>query len=344
MRKSFVNLSILILAFFSISLFSGCTKKDESKNKEENKKDNQEFVKTDEKGQRVTLKIKPKTGDTLRYKMTKVSDETKSIDSKKGEKVSQNQTETYYYSQVVTEIAESGAVTYKMTYDSVLIKVTQSANDSTLSQTYNSNVKDSISSRSDFLIYNNLIGTPFKIRIGANNELYDVYELESINEKIFKALGDTLKAQDKEVIKDNLTNSIKDVISAQYQEFPKTDVPKDSAWTKTTTSEAQPFPFKNIVSYKVKDINIKDGNTSVIIEAKLDIEFLEKETKSKEGSMKILNVEAGGTGTTDFDLSKGCLNKKNTSQKIDLEVKISSQGQTAKLKQNTTLSITIDKL
>ena len=344
------NLRNLILAVLIVALplfLINCGKKD-TVTKDENKTKtgkNSELIKTDDKGNtRVDLKLKPKVGDIFRYKMTKSSKESSADASKKEDSMSQEQTEVYYYSQEVSEVNETGVITLKMKYDSIIVSVKETMKDQSKTMTYNSNVKDSISTMKDFLVYNNMIGSFFKIRIGSNNEFFEPYELEAIYDKLFKELGDTLSPQTKDAIKESLKTSLKDVLTTQYQEFPKNEVPKDSVWSQTKTSDNPPFRFKNIVNYSVKDVQKTDDGDIVSIDGKLDIEFIDKDYKTKEGSMKIETVTAGGTGLMKFNLTKGCMISKKTEQSVKMLAKISARGQSMKTNKETSLTLTIDLL
>jgi len=344
-KSSRVLLLLLIVAL--PLLYMNCGKKEtETKDDKKTKTDDSsQLIKTDAKGNvRIDLKLKPKVGDIFKYKMVKSSLETSAEAAKPDDKISQEQTEVYYYTQEVTEVNESGVITLKMKYDSVNVTVKESDKKDSRTIVYNSNIKDSVSSMKDFLVYNNMIGSSFKIRVGANNDFIEPYELEGIYDKLFKELGDTISQQTKDAIKESLKSSLKDVLSGQYQEFPKNEVPKDSSWTFTKTSDNPPFRFKNIVSYKVSDIQKNEGQNIVTIDGKLDIEFIDKDYKTKEGSMKIEEVNAGGTGIMKFNFSRGCIVKKETNQSVKMTAKISSRGQSMKTIKETSLKLNIDLL
>jgi hypothetical protein len=343
LRSLILLVMMVVLPLFLIN----CGKKDPNI-KDENKpktETNSELIKTDDKGNtRIDLKLKPKVGDIFRYKMVKSTKESSADAAKKEDMISQEQIEAYYYTQEVAEVNATGVITMKMKYDSIIVTVKQSAKDESNTIVYNSSVKDSISTMKDFLVYNNMIGNYFKIRVGGNNEFFEPYELEAIYDKLFKELGDTVSQQAKDAIKESLKSSLKEVLTMQYQVFPKNDVPKDSVWSQTITSDNPPFRFKNIVNYSVKDIQKTDAGDIVSINGKLDIEFIDKEYKTKEGSMKIEDVTAGGTGLMKYNLSKGCMVKKETEQIVKMLAKVSSKGQSFKTIKETSLKLSIDLL
>lgn len=342
MRK----LSILFLSLFFISsllTLTSCNKKEEG-TKPESKSNANEYVKSDASGQKVTLKYFPKQGDKFRYKMTAKTFSTEKSPGTGDEEVTSEQSMVYYYSQEVSELSASGYITFKMKYDSIIITEKLTAKDSSITQTFNSNVKDSVSSKIDFIQYNALAGQEFKFRVSPKGEISEVIELEQIHEKIFKALGDTLKADEKAKIKESMgSEALKSILQNQFQKFPEKEVYKDSTWSFDNETNLSVFPIKNILSYKLNNINT-DKNVIIDIIATLGIEFLSKEEKQQGMTIKLTNDEAGGTGTVSIDLTKGCVVKKETSTNINMGLKLSAQGQSANSKQTLKTNLLVELL
>ena len=253
---------------------------------------------------------------------------------------------TYYYTQEVSEINNKGVITFKMKYDSISIVSKVSSGDSSIAQVYNSNIKDSVYSLSDFIQYNALIGQEFKLRLTPLGEILEVNELENIHENIFKALGDTLNAQDKATIRESMgAEAIKNIVQNQFQKFRGGEVYKDSSWIFNLETSLMVFPIKNILNYKVKDYVNKNGDDIANIEANLGIDFISKEQKDKSGlNVKIMDSKTGGTGVVVFNLSKGCIVKKETNTNILMDLKISAKGQSAKSVQNLTTALSVELL
>jgi len=329
------KLSILFLSLFFISsilTLTSCDKK-ENGQRPDVKSNVSEYVKTDDVGQKVTLKYFPKQGDKFNYKMTAKTFSTEKSPGTGDEEVASEQSMTYYYSQEVAEVSASGYITFKMKYDSIIITEKITAKDSSISQTFNSNIKDSVSAKIDFIQYNALAGQEFKFRVSPKGEISEVIELEQIHEKIFKALGDTLKPDEKAKIKESMgSEALKSIIQNQYQKFPDKDVYKDSSWTFDTETNLSVFPIKNILGYKLNNVNT-ENNVIIDIIASLGIEFLSKEEKQQGMTIKLTNDEAGGSGTVSIDLTRGCVVRKETSTNINMGLKLSAQGQSANSKQ-----------
>jgi hypothetical protein len=337
---------LIFVIIISILTFSSCNKKDDKENSGKDKKSTSELIKKDDKGEKADLKLVPKVNDKFRYKMSAKTVSTEKSPATMDKEITSEQLMTYYYTQEVSEVSGMGVVTYKMKYDSILITSKASSSDSSISQIYNSNVKDSVNSLPDFIQYNALIGQEFKMRVSALGEIYDIYELEKIHENIFKALGDTLSPQEKATIKESMgADAIKNIVQNQFQKFHGGDVYKDSSWTFTVETSLLVFPIKNILNYKVKDFQVTNGEVIVNIEANLGIDFISKEQKDKSGlTIKISDSKTGGTGAIVFNLTRGCIMKKETSTNILLDLKLSAKGQSAKSVQNLSTSLSVELL
>ena len=337
-------LFVTVVVFASLVSLSSCNKKDEGTKTNTTKTDASEFVKSDANGQKVTLKYTPKKGDKFNYKMTAKTFSTEKSPGTGDEEVSSEQAMLYYYSQEVVDINASGYFTLKMKYDSIIITEKLIARDSSITQTYNSNKKDSVSAKIDYVQYNALAGQEFKFRVSPKGEISEVIELEQIHERIFKALGDTLKAEEKAKIKESMgSEALKSIIQNQFQKFPDNDVSKDSSWTFNSETSLSIFPIRNILSYKLKDINTEKG-VVIGIEATLGIEFLSKEEKQQGMTIKLTDETAGGTGTVSIDLSKGCIVKKETTTNINMNLKLSAKGQSANSKQSLKTNLNVELL
>ncbi|MGH2575760.1 MAG: hypothetical protein ACRDFC_08700, partial [Ignavibacteria bacterium] len=100
----------------------------------------------------------------------------------------------------------------------------------------------------------------------------------------------------------------------------------------------------NNAMYVLKNIEDKDGKKVANIEAKLNVEFLNKEAKEQGIKFKIENSETGGQGKIVFNLSRGCITNKETSTNLSLDLLLSAQGQTAKSKQSVTTNLNVTLL
>ncbi|MBS1492882.1 MAG: hypothetical protein JST55_05215 [Bacteroidetes bacterium] len=338
MSKRFLPAIILII-FISTGLITlqSCNKNGTDK-KDSTKSSGNDLI----KGDKISLKMLPKKGDVFRYSMVAktVTKENSPMTDKKD--VSQEQTITYYYSEEVTDTA-NGVTAFKVKYDSInVVSVIPTSKDSSVTIVYNSNVKDSIYKKADFIQYNSIIGEPFNVSVTPKGEVTDIYGLQKIYDKMFKAFGDTLKEAEKSQIKESFGNdAIKSVLQQQFQIFPDNDVVKDSAWTRSYDTQLLVFPGRNSLKYKITDVKTENGEVILTIDADLSTELLKDEMKDKTVTYKVENSSFNGKGTILFNLTRGCVVKKETTTKIDLNLKMSGGGQSISSAQNVLTSMNV---
>ncbi|MBS1516324.1 MAG: hypothetical protein JSS63_14930 [Bacteroidetes bacterium] len=340
-RFSPAILSIVFILSGFITLQSCNKDGGEKKDSTKNSGSNSEFI----KGDIVTLKLKPKKGETARYSMeTKNSRIAASVLGSKENKFSQAATTMYYFTQEVSDVEED-IVTYKIKIDSVKLTNSGTQNDSTITISYNSNVKDSVYNQPENIPYNSLVGENFFIRVSARGELSNLYGLEKVYDKIFKSLGDTISQQVKSEIKTNFEEQFKSEMQQQFPFLPEAPIKKDSAWTKSTEMQIMYFPAKNVISYKIADIKTENGETIVTINGELSIQVLKDELKEKGSTVKLESSNFNGKATVVFNLTKGILLKKETSTTAKLDIKVSDGRQALKNSEenNSGLSLTIIK-
>jgi uncharacterized protein DUF6263 len=334
------RVSYLLTGSVLLSIFIGCTTKEE---KTTSVGDSSAIVikKDSVTGkQKVQLKYVVKKGDMFSYKMTAKTSTSENSPATEGKDVKQDNEINYFYTKDAQDIDKNGIITYKVKYDSIIIQ--SSMEDRSIK--YNSNINDSVRNNPAFVQYNAVVNENFYLRVSAEGEITDVYGLEQIYENLFKALGDTLKEEDKQTIKDSFgKESIKEVLQQEYQMFPKYEIPVDSTWVKSYNTTILFFDIVNNAKYTLKSIEERDGKKIANIEAQLIVEFLTKETKQRGVKFKIENAHTGGSGKIAFDLMRGCITNKETATNLTLDLQMSAQGQSAKSKQgvSTNLHVTL---
>jgi hypothetical protein len=193
--------------------------------------------------------------------------------------------------------------------------------------------------------YNAVINNPFFIRVNPNGEISDVYGLEKIYENLFKSLGDTLKEADKQTIKESFgEESLKEILQQEYQICPKDPIVVDSSWTKSFTTAILFFEVVNNAKYTLKGIEDKNGQKIANVEAALNVEFKNKEVTERGMKVAIQHSETTGNGRIALNLTRGCVQSKETSTTLKLDLKLSAQGQTANSVQGVTTNLIVTLL
>ncbi|MBS1518891.1 MAG: hypothetical protein JSS91_12445 [Bacteroidetes bacterium] len=348
MPSKTITAIILFLLMIPFIIFQGCgDKKDKGDNGKGNTsgKANSDLLLKDENGIKVNMLLKPKSGDVFKYKMNAKTTSKEKSPMTGDKEITSTQDINYYYTEEVTEISSAGIVSYKITFDSITIVSNLASADSSVSLTYNSNIKDSIYSKPDFLQYNAIMNEEFFARVSQNGEISDVYGLENVYEKMFKALGDTLSKDQKEQLKDSFgKDAIKAVLQQQFQMFPENPVYVDSVWTRSYETSMLIFPVKNSLSYKLTGVKEENDQTLLTIDADLAVDFIEKEIKDKQMTYKVEDSKTGGKGVIIYNLTKGCVKSKETSTNLDLSMKISAGSQSVKTSQNVSTELYVNLL
>ena len=99
----------------------------------------------------------------------------------------------------------------------------------------------------------------------------------------------------------------------------------------------------NNAKYTMKSVEDKNGQKIANIEAGLVVEFKSKEVKERGMSIKVENAETTGNGKIALNLTRGCIQNKETMTNLKLNLKLSAQGQSANSTQavSTNLVVTL---
>jgi hypothetical protein len=344
------SLSPIVFLFAIIALlnFSSCDKKETGDTGQSNTKpsgQSSELIKQDDKGTKVSLILKPKKGEVFRYKINAKTTSSEKSPLTGDKEMNSEQDINYFYTEEVNDISSAGIITYKIKFDSINIVSTVKSADSSVSIKYNSNVKDSVYSKPDFLQYNAIMNEEFFARVSQQGEVSEIYGLEAVYDKIFKGLGDTLTAEMKDELKNSFgKEAITAVLQQQFQMFPQNEVYKDSTWTRSYETRILIFPVKNVLTYKISDIKEEAGKTLLTIDADLAVEFIEKEFKEKGMTYKAEEISTGGKGKIIYDITRGCVARKETSTNIDLGLRLSARGQSIMTKQKVKTQLDVQQL
>lgn len=337
--RSFLRFVLAGLIVYTV----GCGDKKDDKTKQDVIALNANLVKKDSLTgkEKAQLKYIVSKGDKFSYKVTAKTFTTEKSPATENKEFSQNNEINYFYTKEVTDVDNNGIVTYKVKFDSIII----TAKMDTIEVKYNSNAHDSVRNNPAFFQYNSVVNENFYIRVSSEGEITDVYGMEKIYENLFKALGDTLKEEEKMTIKESFgKESIKEVLQQEYQIFPKNEIHADSSWVKSYTTQVLFFDVVNSAKYTLKGFEDKNNQKLANIEASLIVDFLTKEVKEKGVKFKIENAETSGQGKIVVNLSRGCITNKETTTTLKLELSLSAQGQSAKTHQAVTTNLIVTLL
>lgn len=334
---------VFVVLFVIAVSISSCTKTDTPESKDKKDTTNSNLIVKDSTGEKISLVYKPKVGDIFRYKVFNATAAKELSPITQDKELNTTQDITFYITEEVTEVNDNGTITFKVKYDSISVLQKISSDGKDLSQNYNSNIKDSIYAKPDYVEFNSLINNPFKMRVSPKGEIIEAYELENIHNAVYKAFGDTLSSKDKEIVKEKINSEyFKFYLQNTFQQFPDFSVAKDSVWIKTDEELLTQFPAKRILTYKVSDIKTENGSTIVTIDANLGYEILEKKIQEKGFSATLDEVNTTGTGKIIFNITKGCIVNKTTERNAAMTIGMNIGGQKAKSVQSLYIKSVIE--
>jgi len=150
----------------------------------------------------------------------------------------------------------------------------------------------------------------------------------------------------KEAIKNLVTAKFfQNMLQNQFQRFSVSPIYKDSTWSLNLESEIDGFPIKNNLVYKLANIEKTNGDYICTIEPNLSVDFINKELKDKQVTIKLMDDNIGGRGKVIYNLSKGCIVSKNTTTDINYEKKITiNKGKSFLAKERSTLNVNVTLL
>jgi len=341
MIKKITFISVFFIIFIS---FVSCNKEEIGKTLSSSANRNEDLIVKDEKGEKIILKFKPEVGDKFKYKLKIEQNSTDKSSLNKNKEVKTSQILELYYTNEVTEINESGIITFKVNYDSVKMDLSAVSPDSSITMSYNSNNKDEKSKNKDFMLFDALVGKDFKARVTNSGEVTTLYDLEKVFEYIYKEYGDTLKSTDKEIVRKSIEDELKELIQSQFQVLPEKEVYKDSSWSFNQEAALGSFPAENVLTYKIASIDKTDNGIIIGLDASLDFKVIENSFKDKSTglSYKLEDVKGEGSGKIEFNLSRGCISKKNTKKYLFAVISASAKGQTARVQKSDEIILTLE--
>lgn len=333
------------MVFVASLFFNGCSKSD-NEGQEIDKSQNADLIIKDSTGEKVTLKMKPKTGDILNYRLHIEQNGSEASSLNQDNEIKNYQIMDLYFLNEVMEINEANVITYKVRYDSILVSIGASDKDTSYSLVYNSNLKDSVYKKSDFVTFNALIGNDFRVRVSSLGEVSTIYDLEKIQNIIYKEYGDTLDSDEKEIVKKSLEDQLKELIQTQYQIFPEKEVKKDSTWTSVQQSVLGSFPVENILNYTITSIEEKENCNIIGLTAALDFKVLENTYREKTTGInyKLEDIKGSGSGTIQFNITRGCIVYKETEKSLSAKIRASLKGQSATSSKSDVIKLKLELL
>lgn len=328
----------LVIVVFGFMLIS-CGEKKEEPQKTLDESNKYSFDSTDLKTQGVDNSGKPfkleykfKKGDNVTYRLTTISDNSQTITMDTTISTKVNQKIVYLLNVNIKDVDDEGTMEAEVKITSV--KLDAIANGKVYAFEAGKD-KDS-ASLEQYAEFQSLYNNAFSVRFNKLGEVLEVYKVDKISNKFLELRGalDTISTSDKNLITQNLTNSVlTPLITQVVRKTTDKEVYKDSTWQ----MQQKPVPlmvyqmnFTNI--YKISSVEKINDDKIAVIDA--DIKFTytgNPKVNQPNASYSFQKPISTADGKIYFDVDKGLQMKAIT--KTRLEISYSMEGMTPQGKQ-----------
>jgi hypothetical protein len=322
---------ILSLFILSTVLFFSC----QQKKNEEKQKSEEELASTfdstalkttevkEDKQQSFFLKYYFKPGESIKYRMTVISQNKQTIQADSNMTSVMDQTLTYIINFKTLSLDEDSVAELQCTFTSVNLK----ANVNGKVITYQSGEKIDSTERIKFAEYESFLNNPFNIRVGKDGNLVEIYKTDKIMNRFLslRGLEDSLTTQDKVLFKEDMSNrSIKPILVQIFREVPEHKVAIDSTWS--YKRESLPILVFNIAYtnfYKIEKLEMLGNDRIAVVNGNVNTKITGESIYSERGiNYQFDQPITSASGTIYFDIDKGLVVKSRTQTKMETSYKM----------------------
>ena len=334
----------LISFLLLIVLLAACGEK-EKKNEE---KDLQQTVATydttDLKTEAISnpdesfkFNYKFEVGKKYDYRLTIISKSEQSVEVDSNFTRSFEQTISYLIELNPIEIDKDSSMELQITYKSFNLN----ANADGQEIKYNSSGKPDSADAIKYAEYEAFIENPFNIRISNTGQILDVIKAERVSNKFLELRGvaDSVKTEDKLMIKDNLVSSIiKPMLSQIVQKYPETKMAKDSTWKKEASpSRIMTFNVQFTYFYNIEKLEKLNDDKIAVIDGHIKSTVEGKTSYTDERGIKYQFKKpiSSASAKIYFNLTKGLVQKSKVETTMESEYSMEMQSPTGTRKGHT---------
>ncbi len=329
---------LLVLIVLGLILI-GCGEKNNQPGKTLTDKEKYTFDSTDIKsdgidntGKPFLMEYKFKIGDKYTYRLTTISDNTQKIivDTTITSNVSQKV--IYLLDLNVKDVDNEGVTEVEVTISA--LKLDASAN----GQVFNFEAgKDKDTSKvKQFAEFQAMYNNPFSVRFNKKGEVLEVYKVDKISNKFLELRGaiDTIKTEDKNLVKQDLINSVLNPLITQiFRKIPDKEVYKDSTWEISQKPLAlMVYQINYVNKYTLESVEKLKDDRIAVIDAGINFTYSGQSKVSQENvSYNFQKPISTAEGKIFFNVDKGIQIKSRT--KTRLEITYTMEANTPKGKQ-----------
>lgn len=310
--------NLLTITLLSLMLFFSCQKEKTNEDEKASKEITFTFDSTALKttaldnsaDQSFYIRYKFVPGETFKYRLTTISESEQTVftDSSMSEKMSQ--TIIFIMNFKTLSIDTDSVAELQCTFSSVNLKANAKGRDIT----YQSGAQMDSTEKIKFAEYESYINNPFKLRVGKQGEIIDIYMIDKIINRFlsFRGLEDSLSAQEKIMASQDLTNrSIKPILAQIFREVPAHKMAKDSTWSyKRESLPVMVFQVDYENNYKVENLEVLGKEKMALITGSIKTKVIGDQNYNEKGiNYKFDKPISTASGKIYFNLDKGLIHK-----------------------------------
>ena len=288
-----------------------------------------------------TLKFSPKKGDIFRYKLTQSSKVTQEGG------MTANSNSVQYFTQKVTDIKKDGRIELSIRYDSVIV------NNLTVSPKMKNELRYDSRNKTDreneeFKQYNAIIGAEMTVLVRPNGEIEDIMGHKALLAKILGNKKDSVSAQQKEMLENQLKNEVYLVPLQQEFQFynDNGEVDSSQSWFRENMIPIGGiFPAKSTINYKIENVREVNGKKIATISGNITTEISKKKLSQNSVEFVLKNSNISGVGKSMVDVEKGTTIYKSNTIIMELDVEAvnkENKEQRQRMKQSINSVITVE--
>jgi len=268
----------------------------------------------------IALEYKFNRNDKFSYKMKTLAMQTQSVKTDSTVETKIEQIVEYVFDFDVVDVDAEKISEFNVTISDIKVEVT--ANNKKFTYKAGTPVKEE--DKKNFVEYEAMYNTPFRIRIDKIGEIVEVTRINKIVDNILKLQGvnDSVTVQEKQQFATNLSESaIKPLVQQLFRRTPTQKINTDSTWVFKYPSNLMVYKVENTTVYKVKSFQKMNDKLIANIDLNLQTIWTGNNTANDRGiAYTFGEPKISGSGNILFNVDRGLVQKSETGTKLEISV------------------------
>ncbi|MBU0559571.1 MAG: hypothetical protein KJ799_14890 [Bacteroidetes bacterium] len=288
-----------------------------------------DVTKGNEKAEEIVESVRPivykfEKGKALNYKMTTILSNTQSIQADTLIKTEMIQNAVYLLELMPIDIGKDNVTILEVFVKSIKVD----ANINGESMKYNSALILSDRERKFFVDYESMKKKKFRITVNKSGKILNISNTKSIADEMLAIqdkAGSFTKEQMEQFIQELNSAVIRPFSEQLIRELGKEEMGINSSWEKKYNSMLAGFSIENSALFTLTGIENRNGKEIANISAQLSVTWKGQNQVSEQGvNYFFSDPDISGSGSLQFNLDDGLLEKSQTTMRMGMEVTMRS--------------------